>query len=147
MCRWGSSIVTRNTLILRYGGFAVLAVLVNLATQRVVLNMAWQSEGLALALAIAAGTITGLVVKYVLDKWYIFYDDTAGVSAQSKQFALYSAMGLVTTLIFWGTETLFWAIWRTDMMRELGAVLGLTVGYVTKYQLDKRFVFQTRVNS
>ncbi|MEM6588868.1 MAG: GtrA family protein [Pseudomonadota bacterium] len=134
-------------LVFRYTGFAVVAVLVNLATQRAVLAMGWQSEGLALAMAIAAGTITGLLVKYVLDKRWIFYDDTSGAQAQSKQFALYSAMGLVTTAIFWGTETLFWSIWRTDLMRELGAVIGLTIGYVTKYQLDKRFVFAPRVAS
>lgn len=134
-------------LVLRYSGFAVIAVVVNLATQRIVLGVGWSSEGLGLALAIAAGTITGLLVKYVLDKRWIFYDDTAGASAQSKQFALYSAMGLVTTAIFWGTETLFWAIWRTDLMRELGAVIGLTIGYVTKYQLDKRFVFAPRMAS
>jgi putative flippase GtrA len=53
-------------------------------------------------------------------------------------------MGLVTTAIFWGTETLFWWLWHTDAMRELGAVIGLTIGYVTKYQLDKRFVFAPR---
>ncbi|MEO0750842.1 MAG: GtrA family protein [Pseudomonadota bacterium] len=139
--------MSRQALVLRYTGFAVVAVLVNLATQRLVLAMGWQSEGLALALAIGAGTITGLLVKYILDKRWIFYDDTVGASAQSKQFALYSAMGLVTTAIFWGTETLFWSIWRTDLMRELGAVIGLTIGYVTKYQLDRRFVFAQRALS
>ena len=35
-----------------YTGFAVVAVLVNLATQRVVLSMGWQSDGLALAMEI-----------------------------------------------------------------------------------------------
>ncbi len=50
-------------------------------------------------------------------------------------------MGLVTTAIFWGTETAFWLIWGTDLMREVGAVLGLSVGYVTKYLLDRRYVF------
>lgn len=139
--------MSASSLILRYAGFAVVAVLVNLATQRAVLAMGWSQEGVGLALAIAAGTITGLVVKYALDKRWIFYDQTSGVSAQSRQFALYTTMGLVTTAIFWGTETLFWAIWRTDLMREAGAVLGLTVGYVTKYQLDKRFVFQRGVAS
>jgi putative flippase GtrA len=53
-------------------------------------------------------------------------------------------MGLVTTAIFWGTETAFWMIWHTGMMRELGAVLGLLVGYVVKYNLDRRFVFTDR---
>ncbi|MEM6409715.1 MAG: GtrA family protein [Pseudomonadota bacterium] len=139
--------MTRSTLVFRYTAFAAFAVVVNLATQRAVLSVEWSSEGFGLALAIAAGTITGLMVKYVLDKRFIFYDDTAGAAAQSKQFALYSAMGLVTTAIFWGTETLFWSIWRTDLMRELGAVIGLTIGYVTKYQLDKRFVFEPKLAS
>ena len=139
--------MTLGILVAKYAAFAVLSIVVNLATQRVVLSVGWSSDGVGLALAIAAGTITGLVVKYVLDKRYIFYDETAGTAAQSKQFALYSAMGLVTTAIFWGTETLFWLIWRTDMMRELGAVIGLTIGYVTKYQLDKRFVFAPRLAS
>ena len=35
----------------------------------------------------------------------------------------------------------FWLIWGTDLARESGAVLGLTVGYVVKYNLDRRFVF------
>ncbi len=54
-------------------------------------------------------------------------------------------MGLVTTTIFWGAESLFWFVWHTQAMRELGAVLGLAVGYVVKYRLDRRFVFTDAV--
>ena len=133
--------MSRRALILRYALFAVAAVLVNLATQRLVLALPWPAPGLGLAMAIAAGTLTGLVVKYLLDKRWIFFDMDTGVAAHGRKFALYTAMGVVTTAIFWGAETLFWLVWRTDPMRELGAVLGLTVGYVTKYRLDRRFVF------
>ena len=133
--------MSRRVLILRYALFAVAAVLVNLATQRLVLALPWPAPGLGLAMAIAAGTLTGLVVKYLLDKRWIFFDMDTGVAAHGRKFALYTAMGVVTTAIFWGTETLFWLAWRTEAMRELGAVLGLTVGYVTKYRLDRRFVF------
>jgi putative flippase GtrA len=84
----------------------------------------------------------GLVVKYVLDKRWIFYDETRGARAQGRQFFLYSLMGVATTAIFWVTETAFWLIWGTDFARETGAVLGLMVGYTTKYLLDRRFVFQ-----
>jgi putative flippase GtrA len=38
-------------------------------------------------------------------------------------------------------ETAFWLTWRTDTMRELGAVIGLTIGYVVKYWLDRKYVF------
>jgi hypothetical protein len=32
-------------------------------------------------------------------------------------------------------------IGRTDAMREIGAVIGLAIGYFVKYNLDKRYVF------
>lgn len=132
--------MSRFSLIARYAGFAVVAVIVNLAVQRVVLLGGDSAVWFVLALGL--GTLAGLVVKYVLDKRWIFYDQTSGAAAQSRQFGLYSLMGIVTTVIFWVTETAFWAIWGTDFARELGAILGLSVGYITKYQLDRRFVFR-----
>lgn len=134
--------MSRRALILRYGLFAVIATLANLAVQRLVLSAAAPlAPGLSLALAIAAGTIAGLVLKYLLDKRWIFHDLSTGLATHGRKFALYTAMGVVTTCIFWGTETLFWLVWRSDAMREAGAVLGLTVGYVVKYNLDRRYVF------
>lgn len=127
------------TLTLRYAGFAAVATIANLGAQRIVL--AWGDGAALFALAVAAGTGVGLVVKYILDKRWIFYDLSTGIRAHSTKFALYTTMGLVTTAIFWGTETAFWLIWGTDLMREVGAVLGLSVGYVTKYLLDRRYVF------
>jgi putative flippase GtrA len=132
--------VTLGTLVLRYAAFAVLATLANLLTQRLVL-LGGDSTA-RFALAMAAGTGVGLVVKYVLDKRWIFRDLDGGLRAHGRKFTLYTAMGLVTTAVFWGTETAFWLIWRTNAMREVGAVLGLAVGYVAKYNLDRRFVFR-----
>lgn len=134
--------MTLQTLILRYAAFAVVATIANLATQRVVLQFG--DTGSHFAAAVGAGTIVGLVIKYVLDKRWIFYDFETGVKNHSRKFSLYTAMGLVTTAIFWGAETAFWLIWHTNMMRELGAILGLSVGYVVKYNLDRRFVFTDR---
>lgn len=126
-------------LSLRYAAFAILATLANLGTQRLVLMVDDGSAGFAAA--VFAGTLVGLVLKYVLDKHWIFADRSTGMATHGRKFALYTAMGIVTTLIFWGTETLFWVVWKSDGMRELGAVLGLAIGYVTKYRLDRRFVF------
>lgn len=117
----------------------MLATLANLATQRAVLPQ--DPDGSIYAVAVGSGTIVGLVIKYLLDKRWIFFDAGTGIRAHGRKFTLYTLMGIGTTAIFWGSETAFWLIWRTDAMRELGAVLGLTVGYVAKYQLDKRFVF------
>jgi len=124
------------SLVLRYSAFAVVATIANLAIQRVVLAVFdW------LAAAIFLGTLVGLIVKYVLDKRWIFQDSQGGLANHSKQFGLYSLMGIATTLIFWGFEYTFWVMWGTDLMRELGAVIGLVIGYVTKYNLDRRYVF------
>ncbi len=126
-------------MVLRYAVFAVLATIANLATQRLVLLFGEDSP--LFALALGAGTLVGLACKYVLDKRWIFQDMSAGLKAHGRKFSLYTAMGVATTAIFWGMETVFWLTWQTDMMRELGAVVGLGIGYVVKYSLDRRFVF------
>ncbi|MBB5721255.1 putative flippase GtrA [Loktanella ponticola] len=131
--------MTRLSLLGLYVVFAVIATIANLLTQRIVLFM---NDGAAgFTVAVFMGTLIGLMIKYFLDKRWIFRDLTAGTAANGKKFALYSAMGIFTTAIFWITETAFWLQWRTDMMRELGAVIGLMIGYTVKYQLDRRFVF------
>lgn len=127
-------------LLLRYAGFAVVAVIVNLGVQRGVLGLSF-----GLIPALVAGTAAGLVVKYLLDKAFIFDDRSTGVAAHGRRFTLYSLMGLATTAIFWGAESAAWLIWHTDMAREAGAVAGLAVGYVVKYRLDRRFVFDRAV--
>lgn len=134
--------MTLHTLILRYATFAVVAIIANLAIQKFVLQFG--ETGAHFAVAVGTGTIVGLVIKYVLDKRYIFYDMETGVKNHGRKFSLYTAMGLVTTAIFWSTETAFWLIWKSDLMRELGAIMGLSVGYVMKYYLDRRFVFTDR---
>ncbi|HBM38950.1 MAG: polysaccharide biosynthesis protein GtrA [Roseobacter sp.] len=134
--------MTLQTLFLRYGAFAVIATIANLATQRWVLQFG--GTGVIFAAAVGAGTMVGLIIKYLLDKRWIFYDLETGAKSHSRKFSLYTAMGIVTTVIFWGAETVFWLVWQTDFMRELGAVIGLGIGYVVKYHLDRRFVFTDR---
>jgi putative flippase GtrA len=137
-----------SMLILRYALFAVIATVANLGLQRVVMRLGGQlpvHQTLVFMTAVFLGTLVGLVIKYVLDKRWIFFDTGTGLKQHGNKFGLYTAMGLVTTTIFWGAESLFWFVWHTEPMRELGAVLGLAVGYVVKYGLDRRFVFTDAV--
>jgi len=140
--------MTLPVLILRYALFAAVATVANLGLQRVVLRLGESvpvHPTLVFMAAVFAGTLVGLVIKYALDKRWIFFDRGTGLKQHGTKFGLYTAMGLVTTTIFWGAESLFWFVWHTQAMRELGAVLGLAVGYVVKYRLDRRFVFTDAV--
>jgi putative flippase GtrA len=131
--------VTLKQLVTRYIFFAVIATVVNLLTQRAVLSVG-QNQTLFLS-AVVLGTLTGLATKYLLDKRWIFYDARTGLKGEGRKFTLYTMMGLATTAIFWSMETVFWVIWETDFMREVGAIIGLAIGYTIKFNLDRRFVF------
>lgn len=126
------------SIALRYVAFALAATLVNLGSQWGWL--AFYGGPFRLSSAMALGTLAGLVTKYLLDKRWIFDDRSTGAGTHARKFSLYSAMGLVTTAVFWGTELLFGAVLGEDWVLVGGAV-GLAVGYALKYRLDRRFVF------
>lgn len=127
------------TLAFKYALFAILATLTNIGTQY--LSLFLYEKELSLYIAMAWGTLAGLLVKYIFDKKYIFYYRVQTMKEDSRKFILYSFMGVFTTLIFWGSELAFHFLYRGELSKYIGAVFGLTVGYMTKYQLDKRFVF------
>jgi putative flippase GtrA len=126
-------------LALKYYLFAVLSTLVNLLFQyfSFTLYAGWGS----LYVAMFVGTLAGLVAKYILDKKWIFYHTPKDKKDDAKKFALYSLMGVFTTVIFWGTEMAFYYLVPNPNAKYIGAVIGLSIGYIIKYFLDKRFVF------
>lgn len=123
-----------------YALLAVVATVANIGSQDIVVRL--YDGPMHLIASVVAGTGVGLVVKYVLDKRYIFHFQAGSMAHDSRTFALYTLMGLLTTVIFWGFEFGFHWVYGTDEMRYLGGVIGLAIGYVTKYQLDKRYVFK-----
>ena len=125
-----------------YVFFALLATIVNLVTQEITSNLF--SSGYELAASMFTGTIAGLVVKYILDKKYIFNFIVDTQKKNLTTFFFYSLMGIVTTLLFWVTEYAFDTWFETKTMRYIGAIIGLSIGYITKYHLDKKFVFVER---
>ena len=129
------------TVFVRYVLFAVVATLANLAAQEIVVRT---TPVAPLALSILAGTATGFVTKYVLDKKWIFYDPYASHREEVRKVTLYGLFSVVTTLIFWTFEVSFWMIWRTDFAKYAGAVLGLAIGYAAKFALDQTYVFRER---
>ena len=126
-------------LVTLYAAFAAIAIGLNLGAQ--VLVIALYSAAYAVTLSMVVGTGTGLLVKYVLDKRHIFAYETENLAHDGRLFVLYSLMGVVTTALFWGVEWAFQWLFDSNAMRYLGGGIGLVVGYVIKYHLDKEFVF------
>lgn len=127
-------------LAFKYAVFAVIATVLNLLTQY--LSLVIYSKSYSLYIAMFFGTLAGLVVKYILDKKYIFYYIQKNKIDDSQKFILYSLMGVVTTFIFWGFEIGFDYIFESESAKYIGAVIGLSIGYMVKYFLDKNFVFK-----
>jgi putative flippase GtrA len=128
-------------LAINYAIFALIATAANIGAQDLVTRT--YSGAFDIFASVVVGTGVGLFVKYILDKRYIFRFRARNVSHDTQTFALYTVMGLATTVVFWGFELGFHHIFETKEMRYLGGVIGLTIGYLTKYHLDKRYVFRT----
>lgn len=130
-------------LAINYAILALIATAANIGAQDLVIRS--YSGPFGLLASVVVGTGIGLVVKYALDKRYIFRFRARSVAHDMQSFAVYTVMGLATTMIFWGFEFGFHHIFETKEMRYLGGAIGLAIGYLIKYHLDKRYVFRTAV--
>jgi putative flippase GtrA len=132
-------------VVIKHSVFAVISILFNLLFQY--LSFLIYADFAALYLAMFIGTLAGLVTKYILDKKYIFYHEPVDKKDDAKKFALYSFMGIFTTIIFWGSEIAFDALFQGQYAKYIGAVVGLSIGYIIKYFLDKKYVFTHKVGT
>lgn len=126
-----------------YAFFAALAIAANLLAQFIVTTI--DPTPFRFWTALTAGTGVGLVVKYLLDKHFIFRAHHINALHEiGKSFLRYAATGLLTTAVFWSLQLAFhlgFPGWPTA--KYIGAGLGLTLGYLWKYRLDRRFAFSS----
>jgi putative flippase GtrA len=128
----------KSTIV--YVILALIATAANIGAQDLCIRIYIGADDILFSVAV--GTGVGLVVKYILDKRYIFQFRARNALHDGQIFVLYSIMGLATTIIFWSFEFGFQHLFETKEMRYFGGVIGLGIGYLVKYQLDKCFVFQ-----
>lgn len=124
----------------KYALFAAISTLLNLFAQY--LSFLFYSDIGGLYVAMFFGTLAGLLSKYILDKKFIFYHTPIDRKDDSKKFVLYSFMGVFTTIPFIVSEMAFDYFISHESAKYIGAVVGLTIGYVSKYFLDKKYVFK-----
>jgi hypothetical protein len=126
-------------LAIIYAVLALIAMATNIGAQELTVR-AYQGA-FQVAFSVFVGTGVGLVVKYMLDKAFIFGFRARDKLHDVQTFGLYTVTGVLTTAIFWGFEFGFEAAFQSKDMRYLGGLIGLAIGYFTKYRLDKRYVF------
>jgi putative flippase GtrA len=132
-------------LAIVYAIIALIATAANLGAQALSVRVwtgLWHIE-----ISVLIGTAVGLVLKYVLDKIYIFRFKADDALHDLQTFILYTGMGVITTLLFWGFEFGFYQAFQDKSLRYLGGLIGLVLGYWAKYHLDKRFVFRASTAS
>lgn len=127
------------SVVFLYGLFAAISIAANLGAQKLFLLI--YGGKMAVAASVLIGTAVGLVTKFALDKTWIFKYQHRDLSHGFRNFMLYSVMGVVTTAVFWGFEFGAEFIFGTETARFTGGAMGLSIGYIVKYWLDKRFVF------
>lgn len=123
----------------RYALFAAVAALINLGAQALILLLVPGK----LAISIGVGTVSGFAAKYVLDKYWIFFDNFQGRLSELRKMILYGVFSVFTTLLFWAFEVGSWMLWHTDLAKYTGALIGLLTGYWLKYRLDRTYTFGT----
>jgi len=131
--------MNRTRTIILYSLFAAISIAANLGTQKIYLITTTMRY--AIPFSVIAGTAVGLAIKFILDKIWIFHYQHRNVAHGIQSFLLYSVMGIATTTIFWGFEFGADRIFGTEAARLTGGAIGLVLGYLAKYRLDKIFVF------
>lgn len=131
--------MSHTKIVALYSIFAAISIAANIGTQKIYLLVT--APFFAVPLSVLAGTTVGLGVKFILDKIWIFEYQHRDITHGIQSFILYSTMGVATTAIFWGFEFGANWLWGTENARLIGGTIGLCIGYLTKYNLDKKFVF------
>ena len=131
------------TVAVRYIAFAVIAGGLNLGAQAATYAAAPPAP---LTTSMLVGTGVGFVVKYLLDKRFIFFDAYHSPAAESRKIIFYAAFSVATTAIFWAFEVGFFVLFESAAAKYVGAALGLAIGNALKYLLDRDFTFSRRAS-
>lgn len=121
----------------RYLLFCLLAIIANLGLQAIAHEILHTPDWFSIGI----GTVGGLILKYILDKKFIFFTEKTTAVRDFTRFVIYTLFGLFTTLLFWSVEWAFIKLWAHPSSRYCGGVIGLSLGYYIKYKLDRKWVF------
>ncbi len=89
--------------------------------------------------SIAAVGITYLV-KFVLDKFIVFQKSKIELKETSQEFIKYFGFAILTTIENVGIQFVLSNFFSTSL--EASVIIALSIGYFTKFLLDRKYVFK-----
>ena len=88
--------------------------------------------------SIAAVGIT-YIIKFFLDKYIVFKKSNLKLKETSQEFLKYFGFAILTTIENVGIQFLLTNFFYTPL--EVSFIVALSIGYITKFFLDKKYVF------
>ncbi|MFX1502374.1 MAG: GtrA family protein [Promethearchaeota archaeon] len=79
------------------------------------------------------------IIKFFLDKYLVFKKTGTQLKETSVEFLKYFGFAILTTLENIGIQFLLTNFLKTPL--EISFIIALSIGYLTKFFLDKRYVF------
>lgn len=135
-------------MLIRYLTFAAIAIALNMlvfSASKWVLEHIFTDETFFVYIKYFSklvGIASGFVLKYVLDKKYVFDDSSENIKEEAKKIGIYGLFSVFTTLWLFVISESFERLVEMQYEVHIGWLLGLVTGYLIKYYLDKKFVFK-----
>jgi len=79
------------------------------------------------------------IIKFFLDKYIVFQKAGTELKETSIEFMKYFGFAILTTIENIGIQFLLTNFLSTPL--EISLIIALSIGYLTKFFLDKRYVF------
>ena len=83
------------------------------------------------------------LIKFFLDKFLVFKAMSKKLKQASKEFIKYFMFAILTTLENLGIQFVLTNFFGTIL--ELSVFIALSIGYLTKFFLDRTYVFQNKI--
>ena len=80
------------------------------------------------------------LIKFFLDKFFVFKAIDRKLKQTSKEFIKYFFFAILTTLENLGIQFILRNVFGFPL--ELSVIIALSIGYLTKFILDKKYVFE-----
>ncbi|MFX1380018.1 MAG: GtrA family protein [Promethearchaeota archaeon] len=82
------------------------------------------------------------IIKFFIDKYIVFKRTGTGSKQTSIEFTKYLGFAILTTIENIGIQFLLSNFLNSPL--EISFIIALSIGYLTKFFLDKRYVFNIR---